>query len=126
MYTLPAKRPLVVTCLLAVLLLAAGPQAAQNAELDFKLENKTGINIYSIYIAPHDSDEWGDDVMEEDILRNGESVDLTFHPKARAAKWDLRIEDKDGESVEWENFDLTKISVLTIKIVNGKAIAEWK
>lgn len=99
---------------------------AQNAELDFKLVNNTGVNISSIYIGPHDSDEWGDDVMEDDILRNGESLDITFHPKARSAMWDLRIEDKDGEAVEWTNLDLTKINVLTIKIVKGKAIAEWK
>ncbi len=99
---------------------------AQNSELDFKLVNKTGTNIYSIFIAPHDSDEWGDDVMDEDILRNGESLDLEFHPKARAAKWDLRIEDKEGASVEWESLDLTKIHVLTIKIVKGQPVAEWE
>jgi hypothetical protein len=115
------------TALLAAVVLAGAVRlAAQNAELDFKLVNKTGVNIASVYIGPHDADEWGDDVMEGDILRDGEEVDLTFHPKAKAAMWDLRIEDKAGEHVEWENLDLTKINVLTIKIVNGKAIAEWK
>lgn len=102
------------------------PIAAQNRALDFKLVNQTGITISSIYIAPHDTDEWGDDVMEDDVLRSGESVDLEFHPKAKAEEWDLRIEDKEGNSVEWESLDLTEINVLTIKIVKGKPVAEWK
>lgn len=117
---------MLAVCLVALMCAGAARLSAQNAALDFKLVNKTGVNIASVYIGPHDSDEWGDDIMEDDILRNGESVDITFHPKAKAAKWDLRIEDKDGESVEWENLDLTEINVLTIKIVNGKAVAEWQ
>ena len=112
--------------LLAAAVLAVSPVAAQNRALDFKLINKTGVTIASIYIAPHESDDWGDDVLTEDVLRNGESIDLEFHPKAKAAEWDLRIEDKEGHSVEWESLDLTEINELTIKIVNGKAVAEWK
>ncbi len=115
-------------CALAAFLtvMTGSPVNAQNRALDFKLVNKTGVTISSIYIAPHDTDEWGDDVMKEDVLRNGESIDLEFHPKAKAEEWDLRIEDKEGNSVEWESLDLTEINVLTIKIVNGKPVAEWK
>lgn len=113
--------------LLGLLLLALSSLSfASNDELDFKLVNSTGINIYSIYIAPHESKEWGDDVMKQDILRDGESVNLTFHPKAKSPIWDLRIEDKDGNSVEWDSLDLSQIETLTIKLVKGKAIAEWK
>ncbi|MFM8532141.1 MAG: argininosuccinate lyase [Acidimicrobiia bacterium] len=122
------RRVFVNLCALAAFLtvMTGSPVNAQNRALDFKLVNKTGVTISSIYIAPHDTDEWGDDVMKEDVLRNGESIDLEFHPKAKAEEWDLRIEDKEGNSVEWESLDLTEINVLTIKIVNGKPVAEWK
>jgi len=99
---------------------------AQNPTLDFRLENRTGINIHSIFMSSHDSDEWGDDLMEDDILRDGEDLDLEFHPKAGARLWDLRIEDKDGDSVEWEGIDPSKFEVLTLKIVKGKPVAEWR
>jgi hypothetical protein len=114
--------PLMIILTVAV----AGSGATQNPQLDFKLENRTGINIHSIYIASHDSDEWGDDLMEDDILRDGEDIDIEFHPKAGAKLWDLRIEDKEGNSVEWESIDPRKIEVLTLKIVKGKSIAEWR
>lgn len=121
------KTFLTLVSLMIILTVAvAGSGATQNPQLDFKLENRTGINIHSIYIASHDSDEWGDDLMEDDILRDGEDIDIEFHPKAGAKLWDLRIEDKEGNSVEWESIDPRKIEVLTLKIVKGKSIAEWR
>jgi len=122
-------KPTFVALLALMIILTAaviGSGATQNPQLDFKLENRTGINIHSIYIASHDSDEWGDDLMEDDILRDGEDIDIEFHPKAGAKLWDLRIEDKEGNSVEWESIDPRKIEVLTLKIVKGKSIAEWR
>lgn len=117
------KTPLVFGLGLLVLVAFA---AAQNKALDFKLVNKTGVDIKSVYISPADVDEWGDDVMEEDILEDGASVDLQFHPKAEATKWDLKIEDGEGDAIVWEALDLSKITVLTLKIVDGEPIAEIK
>lgn len=111
---------------LAAALLSAPAAQAQNKSLDFTLVNKTGVEIHSVYIAPHSSDEWGDDVMGQDTLPNGDSVDIQFHPKAKGSNWDLRIEDSDGNSVEWESLDFSKIAELTLKIVKGKPTAEWK
>jgi len=70
--------------------------------------------------------QMGDDVMEDDVLPDGKSVKIQFHPKARSRYWDLRIEDKGGDSVEWEKLDLTEIETLTIRIMKGKAVAEWE
>jgi len=116
------------TILSLIILLAAiaGVGAAQNPKLDFRLENRSGINIHSIYITSHDSEEWGEDLMEDDILRDGEDLDIEFHPKAGARLWDLRIEDKEGDSVEWEAIDPTKFEILTLKIIKGKPVAEWR
>lgn len=114
-------------CAFALAALAlAWAAAAQNKALDFKLVNKTGVDINAVYIAPSDSDDWGDDVMGKDTLDDGDSVEIEFHPKANAKLWDLRVEDGDGNSVEWERLDLTKIAELTLKIVKGKPTAEWK
>lgn len=115
--------------LLSVIILVSttmGLGTSQNPKLDFRLENRTGINIHAIFISSHDSEDWGEDIMEDDILRDGEDLDIEFHPKAGAKLWDLRIEDKDGDSVEWEAIDPTKFEILTLKIVKGKPIAEWR
>lgn len=100
--------------------------AAQNTVLDFKLVNKTGVDIQSVNISPADDNEWGEDIMEEDILADGDSVDIEFDPEEIHAKWDLRVTDDEGTSIIWENLDLSKINVLTLKIVNDKPVAEIK
>lgn len=112
--------------ILSIYLIPSQGLKAANTELDFTLINSTGVNIVSVYIAPHDSDEWGDDVMTSDILLDGETVAIEFHPKDDTTIWDLRIEDKAGESVEWQSLDLSQITNLTLKIVNGEAIAEYE
>ena len=118
----------------AMLLCVALPAAvqAQNEALDFKLVNKTGYDIESVYIAPTSSTDWGDDVMgEEDILKNNESVDIVFNPKAKAAKWDMSVSwvgYAAEEDVSWTGLDLTKVNKLTITYdeKTNKTTATWE
>ena len=42
----------------------------------------------------------------------------------KAAMWDLRIEDKQGNSIEWENLNLLEISKVTLNYKDGKATAQ--
>ena len=108
------------------LLVVAAFLAAQNTVLDFKLVNKTGVDIHKVNISAANDDEWGEDIMEEDILADGDSVDIEFDPEESHPKWDLRVTDDEGTSIVWKGLDLAKINILTLKIVNGKPIAEIK
>ena len=113
--------------ILGLFLLASGVMAfADNAKLDFTLVNQTGKDIHYVYVAPSDSDDWGDDVMGEDVLMNKDSVDITFSPKAKSKLWDLQVEYSDGKTSVWESLDLSQIDTLTLKIEKGKATAYWK
>lgn len=89
--------------------------AAQDAAAqDFTLVNQTGVEIDKVYISPHDKDDWEEDILGKDTLPTGQSVDIKFHRSETAAEWDLRIEDKEGNAIEWENLNLLKISKLTL------------
>ena len=110
------------------LILAAGIGllAAQNKVLDFKLVNKTGTEIYKIFISPADVDEWQEDVLDFDTLEDGATVEVKFNIAESAKLWDLKIEDEDETAIIWESLDLSKVNVLTLKIINGKPVAEIK
>ena len=102
----------------ALLLLLSAP-AAYTAELnlDFELVNATGYDIKEIYIAPTSQEEWSaeDKVQLPGVLKNEGSVDLTFHPKNTAAKWDLKIIwAEEGDPVEWRDLNLSEISKITL------------
>jgi pyruvate/2-oxoglutarate dehydrogenase complex dihydrolipoamide acyltransferase (E2) component len=93
---------------------AANANTSSAAAQDFTLVNETGVEIDKVYISPHDKDDWEEDILGKDTLPSGQSVDIKFHRDETAAEWDLRVEDKGGNSIEWENLNLLKISKLTL------------
>jgi ABC-type transport system substrate-binding protein len=96
----------------------------QGAKQDFMLVNATGVEIDKLYISPHDADDWQEDILGQDTLPSGQSLEIKFHRNESAAMWDLRIEDKQGNSIEWENLNLTQISKVTLHYKDGKGTAE--
>jgi hypothetical protein len=100
--------------------------AARAGDQDFTLVNKTGIEIHALHVAPHSSDEWGEDILGKDTLSNGDSLEITFGKHDRAHHWDLRIVDEKGNSMTWENLDLMKIEEVTLHYKDGKAWADLK
>ncbi len=100
--------------------------SSSDAKQDFTLVNQTGVEIDKVYISPHDSNDWEEDILGQDTLPSGQSVDIKFHRNEKAAMWDLRIEDKSGNSIEWENLNLLEISKLTLHYKDGKATAEME
>jgi hypothetical protein len=100
--------------------------AARAGDQDFTLVNKTGVEIHALHVAPHSSDDWGEDILGKDTLSNGDSLEITFGKHDRAHHWDLRIEDEKGNSLTWENLDLMKIEEVVLHYKDGKAWADLK
>lgn len=105
--------------------LASTMEVSAQAAQDFTVVNKTGVGINALYITPHNADEWGDDILGVDMLRDGETLDITFSRTEKAELWDLRIEDKDGNALEWERLNLLAIDTLTLFYKNGKTTATF-
>lgn len=98
-------------------------QASAQAMQDFTLVNKTGVEIYGLYVTPHNADDWGEDILGVDTLASNELADISFSPRERAKLWDLRVEDEEGTYIEWERLNLLEISQVTLFYKNGKATA---
>ena len=96
--------------------------SAQGAQ-DFVVVNRTGVEIYAMYVSPHTTNEWEEDVLGADTLLPGESLLITFSRKERARLWDLRVEDDEGNYIEWQKLNLLKISKVTLFYRNGRATA---
>lgn len=54
------------------------PAPAAGAQ-DFTLVNATGVEIDKVYIAPHSSDDWEEDILGQDTLADGQTVDIKFN-----------------------------------------------
>jgi hypothetical protein len=115
---------LIALSVIAVCFAAAG--FARGGKQDFVLHNETGVEIHELYISPHSSNEWGDDVLGKKTLPSGESVKVTFDDQEKNVKWDLKVGDGNKHSIEWENLDLSKISEVTLHYKESKAWADVK
>ena len=98
--------------------------ASSDKKQDFTLVNKTGVIIDKLFIAPHSSDDWEEDILGQDVLGDGETLDIKFHRSQTDAMWDLKIQDTKGNSVEWENLNLLKTKKVTLHYDGKKATAE--
>jgi hypothetical protein len=109
---------------IAAVALFATHIAVLAGDQDFTLVNKTGVEIHNLHVSPADKESWGEDILGKDTLDDGESVHITFHPSEEAEKWDLRVADKAGTGITWEDLNLLKISKITLHYNDGKATAE--
>ena len=92
------------------------------------IKNRTGWTMLRFYASDSRSDDWEEDILGDDTLPDGESVEITFDRGENASMWDLRIEDSDGNSIEWENIPLKKVSEVTLKYnkKTGEGTASFK
>jgi hypothetical protein len=98
---------------------------ASSSQLDFTLNNFTGTMLRAVYVSPHESAGWEENVLGGEQLLDGDTVEIKFVPEEKAAVWDIRVEDVEGKnSAEWKNLDLRGISTLTLSVDKEVAIAE--
>jgi hypothetical protein len=108
--------------------------AASANVFDFTLANKTGYDIDEIFVSPADADDWGDDVLEEDILPNGKSFEIEFDSDYEAIllafdidKYDLMVTYEDGSTDEWYDLKLETINQITLTLdKKGNGVATVK
>lgn len=108
-----------------ILIVAAGSaSAAPQDDLAFILHNRTGVDVKSLYAAPSQSGEWQDELLQGEMLFDGENADISIPRGASTEKWDLKLVDRQGASLVWPAIDFSKSSEVTLRLNLGKPIAE--
>ena len=66
--------------------------------------NNTGYAIYYIYVSPTESDEWGEDLLGDEILQNGATFSYRLpQPLSAVSLYDFLLEDEDEDYyIKWE------------------------
>lgn len=101
------KIPGLLLTLAAVFVLAAvSSKPAVAGAQDFQLYNRTGVDIYAVYISPTGEEDWEENVMDGDVLLNGADILIKFAPGDQAQFWDIRVEDDEENYLYWEEIDL--------------------
>lgn len=117
------KKALFIFSILGLLLFAATAQAGIQ---DFTLVNNTGYDIYYVYVSANTSQSWEEDVLGDQILYNGQSVNINFSGQSDYCYWDLKVIDEDQDSFEFFNIDLCTYWRITLNLVNGTYQATYE
>lgn len=89
----------------AVAALAVAPLSAQMFE-KITVVNSTGYTISEVYISPASSRSWEEDVLDWDILQEGQEFTIDFRRSENTCDWDLKVVYDDGEDAIWDGLDL--------------------
>jgi hypothetical protein len=104
----------------ALALLAMSATSVFANDADFKMVNRTGYQIDSVYVSRASSKAWGSDIMGRDALADGESVNITFPHGGAACNFDIKVGYNDGDSAEWGGVNLCQYSTISL-FWDGKA-----
>ena len=86
----------------------------EGALQDFTLINETGVVIHKVFISPNDDNNWGGDILGTDVFMNESETNISFEPIEDVCLWDLKIEDSEGNAIEWNAIDLCKWLTVTL------------
>lgn len=96
---------------LACLLLCLTTVSAYAADMYVKVTNKTGFDIYHLYVSDVGSDEWGEDVLDVDVLEDGDTVQVDIKGYSNP-KFDVQAEDEDGDTYTIRNINVNKYDIV--------------
>jgi len=69
-----------------------------------RIVNNTGFSLYYIYASPAESDDWGDDLLGDDMLEDGDYITIKLpQPLNITNVYDFGVQDEDGDIYfKWE------------------------
>ena len=106
--------------LLVTLVFAATTWSQAQTILDFKLVNNTGEDFYAVYLTETTTKNWGEDILPEDIVKDGDTIEITFEyiDDETLCSWDLRLTHDESEEdyIYINEIDLCEHSILTLYV----------
>lgn len=97
---------------LAAIIVLAGIAPAVAETVQFTLINASSSTIAHFYTGPASSDEWGDDLLGDQILAPGEQGTVTIG--ADDCTYDLRFETDGGAELEAREINVCELNSYTI------------
>jgi hypothetical protein len=96
------------------------------ARADLAITNRTGTAVDALYLSPTDAPTWEENVLDGDVLRDGQTVEIRFRSAAKLPLWDLRAQASACRCrAEWKGLDTSRIARITLRGARGgTAVAE--
>ena len=98
-----------------IMIVMAGCSTASDSEemitLPVEVYNDTGVDIYELYASVVETDDWEEDILGSNILPAGSTFTINFTFPADKTRWDFKIVDAAGTSLEFYDLDFANCSI---------------
>ena len=112
-----------LVCSLIFLLLMANSALVRARDVDLLLINRTGVDIRELYVSRQGTQEWEADRLRGQTLRNGGGLQTRL-ARWESDRWDIKIVDGEGTSLEWTGLNLARASQVTLYLRDGRVYAD--
>jgi len=84
-------------------------------ELTYQVTNNTGVTLVDVFVAPAESNHWGNDILPNNLFENGSTITVTLPAEfGTSCMFDMKITDAVGGHVTFTNIDACKLISLQI------------
>jgi hypothetical protein len=85
------------------------------ADRKVKIVNKSGYAIVKFQGSNVGTSSWEEDILGQDILEHGQSVNINFDDGTGHCKFDFLVTFEDGDEMKEEDIDVCSIGTYTIE-----------
>lgn len=75
--------------------------------------NNTGFTMVKFYGSNTGSDNWEEDILGNDVLPSGSSVDINFNDESGYCKFDFKAVFEDGDELVRQNVNVCEVATFT-------------
>lgn len=88
-------------------------RTSEKETLSFNLSvvNDTGVDIYALYASQPEVDDWEEDILADEVLCDGDTIDVEFTVTEDTLDWDFAIEDIEENIIEFYGLSFEDCSV---------------
>jgi hypothetical protein len=112
-------RPMLAAFLAVTVLAFTAQQSSAADRRDFTLINaSSSVTIYHVYVSASDDNDWGDDILDVDVVFPGDSVDVVFSRfdgEAGNCLYDIKVVGDSGEEGFLWAVDLCSTTTVTFR-----------
>lgn len=83
----------------------------ETLKFNVRVVNNTGFDICALYASEPNVDNWEEDLLDENILCDGEKMNIEFIITEDNLDWDFAIEDVEGNILEFYGLSFAECDV---------------
>lgn len=101
----------VIVLLVVIGIFIAGNSEKETLSFNLSVVNDTGVDIYALYASQPEVDDWEEDILADEVLCDGDTIDVEFTVTEDTLDWDFAIEDIDGNMIEFYGLSFEDCSI---------------